>query len=241
MITAMSSTVLPYSVQIVRPRWRRRTFVAITLIGLAGLAWFGRHVPARLVMLHRQSQCLAYSRPPGPTRTYFASDVPSTIAGDPDFHLGHRPDKGYFWYYYPKCLKDFEESLPGLSQNLSAHTPVYVGERVSPCGNRRMVIARCMGRIFEYDVIGTAFVAAVFKPATFSHDVAFLNSNAQFPLNGIGGSYVNPRRLLTIDSDSGVSDPDDSSRFTIKYRSEGATRVLEGRLTDDDRIVWTVR
>jgi len=190
----------------------------------------GRHVPGRMVMLGRQAECMGYSRAAGPTRTYFAADVPKGIEGDRDYHIGQGKDGKYFWYFYPKCLAELEALQPWLVPP-KKHTPVYVGERLSKGGNKRLVVVRCIGKgSTDPEQLRFSFDWDVIQPATFGNESRVVRS--EHGLAQIANVVYSHR----FEAQIGQSDPTDGSHFTIDLTANGAPLRVDGWLMDDDTL-----
>lgn len=104
---------------------------------------------------------------------------------------------------------------------------VFLHERTSPTGNRRLVAVNvhdsgCFG--------GRAMVARLFMPGSLFSRVREIAP----------GHGPRPVEFATVIY-SGTPDPRDPSHFVIKYMSGQQTRVIDGWLTDDDRVLLEER
>jgi len=125
-------------------RWRRRRLLLLATIALAliaGLYWRQR-IAHETRLWYWQRQCLNYTRPPG---TPVATTQPAA-ANDPDYQAissqNHQLTMGpNERWLIPACLARFDAERPGASISKSLPIPqsLFLHERISPGGHRRLV------------------------------------------------------------------------------------------------------
>lgn len=112
---------------------------------------------------------------------------------------------------------------------------VFLGERVSPCGNRRL-IAINLGWVSSEYVSGMALWHFSLTPQVFR-----LGDLAHDPQE-VGGPYIYADESIIIGKGDtvapGPTDPADRSHISIHCVLDSKPVDVNGWLTDDDRIVW---
>ena len=209
----MSRTLTPPPELCYRPAvpWHHRLPVrplvwcaAVAAVWLSTFTW-GPQAWAKVQMLYWQSRCMSFAAPPKTPQ----SDVGLFLAGS-----GSIPHE---W----RRLHELLDGSPPTSLGT-----VYLHERVSPSGNRRLVA-----------------VDVQRLPGCVEEPVPFAITRVVLP----GGLFARPREPVTNDSIYllegavrvlwGSSDSGDESHFTIAYQVEGGADILiDGWLRDDDTV-----
>lgn len=116
---------------------------------------------------------------------------------------------------------------------------LFMHERISPGGNRRLVVIRYLA-----NASGTrpeSFLGYNFDPRVF------IPGNLSVPAIAVprditpGGLSSDASPLPPLKIFAGQPDANDASRFTIRFLADGAERVVDGELDDQDRITLTLR
>ncbi len=111
---------------------------------------------------------------------------------------------------------------------------MFLHERTSPSGHRRLVtvIALPQDQSFTPDFIdGHDYISDVFIPGTLTTDPQRVPKF--WVLDVLSGYPAKPPNLRIY---AGQVDPHDASKFTIRYEIWAQTGVLDGQLTDDDKL-----
>jgi hypothetical protein len=227
------------------PRWHRRrsarriagVLVVIGLIG-SGVRW-APWTWRRCTLLREQSRCLAFALAPDQVVREIE------LNRNTEYHL-FQTDPPPPPPVTPTCLERFAASLrtDGAATQLdgSPHFPVFLHERRTPDGERRLVIVTvrfgAMVAIGAGERIG--LTAAVIHPgALFSAPVVSRHSAGEcYPFSRGRGSDLTPRRLRLY---AGQPDPSDPSHFTIGYDINGEAGTIDGWLENHDTVRFAVR
>jgi hypothetical protein len=102
---------------------------------------------------------------------------------------------------------------------------VFIHERVGPAGNRRLVA-------IETYCGGQLLVARIFVPGT-------LFSRPRERTGALTSSVFLPDHCTSVYA--GQPDRSDSAHFTFRYVAAGSLHVIDGWLTDDDRVLLEER
>jgi hypothetical protein len=212
----------------------RRIVLGVTLLAIIAAVWrFGPVGWRHAQLLYWQRQCMSYTRPQEtPAWEIDAAKAAALITSNPDYVSAPWTSGGPpLATHLPKCLREFQR-LVGSSRNSNPPPILLVHELRTPSGNRRLVVVSGSGHSF--------LTATVYAPA-----------GAWSAPRQVGqGHYANPAltsgALFIAPSNDGTGqlaqpDPADPSRFTVPLIYQGgitAFRAIEGRLTDDDQIVF---
>jgi hypothetical protein len=142
--------------------------------------------------------------------------------------------------YVPKCWTRFG-ALAGPGYQPWPGQPygaiVFLHERTSPAGNRRLVVVRYFpearsftGQFFP----GFNYEARAIIPATLKQPPSYTSFGFAYSI-----ASGTPRVPPNVRMYSGLADPNDASHFTIRYEMWGMSDVLDGYL--DDRDVVTLK
>lgn len=193
-----------------RRRGFRRAVIASTLLVLLALGWV--QIPRvwhRAKILYWQREWMSFQMPP--TRVVLEPDAAKAKAlWTAGSNYVTRPPGGV--YYVPPLAGSMGEC-------------VFLHGRRRPDGTLRLI------KVSEwYDAQRPNLVAAVIRPATFF--------NSSLDAFGHGTSYppgpAGERPRLY----AGQPDPNDPSRFTIKYEYSDRSGSIRGALRDDDSVVF---
>jgi len=225
--------VLEYAAGAPRRRWRRWV-VAIVALLLVGVVIAYRHpILRRGRLLYWQHGCLTYTRPP---RIPVSTTRPSA-GSDPDYAAYPLPDGTTAYALSPQCWAKFDSErlprlLPVLVQRIGVGpSTVFLHERVSPAGHRRLVrveplLANALSPALGYDVTLTVPGSVWAEP----------RGVGKAQLLNYSGQYV-PAEFFF-----GQVDPNDASHFTIEYAVRGQPRgTVDAWLRDDDTVVFKLR
>jgi hypothetical protein len=130
-------------------------------------------------------------------------------------------------------------TLPGSPAPLIKPAVIFLHERISPGGNRRLV---CVSYGSQGDTFTAQFVHGLncdtftVAPGTWSQPPVYSPKGWEYDI------LVDwPRKPPLVRIFAGQPDPNDPAHFTIRYRIWGQEDVLDGRLLDDDRVTLTFR
>jgi hypothetical protein len=129
--------------------------------------------------------------------------------------------------------------LPGSSSPLIKPAVIFLHERISPAGHRRLV---CVRYGPHGDTFSAQFVQALncdtftVTPGTWSRPPIYTPLGWEFDVETVW-----PRKPPLVRIFAGQPDPNDPAHFTIRYRIWGQEDVLDGRLLDNDRVTLTAR
>jgi hypothetical protein len=201
------------------PMHRRRSFRRALIAGAAlclvfgGFMW-GPRTWRRVELLLLQRQCMAYTRPP--TQVVYE---PDRVRGAALWVVGgeyvKRPPGGVL-------------HQPPIAARAGLGDGFFLHGRHRPDGRLRLVNVTLW-----YTASGGVDLGAnVHTPMTFTQPSTARTSSTDFPR----GPTATPPRLY-----AGQPNPNDPTRFTIRYEYSDESGVVHGRLNDDDTITfqWT--
>ena len=214
-------------------RWRRWVagVLLVALVG-AGVAYRGPIV-RRGRVLYWQRLCLTYSRSAG---TPLATTRPSAAA-DPDYLAYPMPNGSTAYALSPACWRKLEaerwprQIMQMLKVSGIGPAVVFLHERVSPAGHRRVVrveplLASALSPELGYHVTLVAPGSVWREPRTVGVPLGFAFSG----------------RIVPAELFFGRADPDDASHFSFDYAVSGNLRgTVDGWLRDDDTVVFKLR
>jgi hypothetical protein len=140
----------------------------------------------------------------------------------------------------PACWSRFSAlgGIPAAGRGPGA--VVFLHERISPAGNRRLVMVRYFPEPDTFTsglIAGYNFDFEVLTPATLSRPAAAAAPKA-YPFDVRSGW---PRHPPLVRVYAGQADAHDPSHFTIRYQIWAQEDVLDGKLDDQDNITLTAR
>lgn len=221
------------------PRFQRRTVRRIILLSVLlalglGIWLWGPAAWRGATLLYWQHRCMTYSPPPDqvvldtlppptpPSPTSRSLSVPSwAYTGLPPLSAAVVPRE---WAEFARLT----ELRPDPTAMLFLH------ERTSPSGGRRLVAVQIDRQAFSY--VPCMISAHVIRPVGLSARPAAVTQNIELTSDLLSLYFA--RRLRFF---AGQPDPDNAAHFTIAVEAEGAAVTIDGYLTDDDRVVLRVR
>jgi hypothetical protein len=236
------------------PRRRKRLVRAMiggiaVLVGLAAWQW-GSVVWNQFPILFWQRQCLRYTA--SADQVVYEEDpteVPRLLSrGYVRYKLsrGASPDPTPTNTFaaaaqLPNCWRRLTALVPPPvpQQGASSGAMLFLHERISPRGNRRLVCVRYYAETYSFTA---SFIEAynvddnVIVPGTWTSLPAW---TAHPMMIDVISSW--PRLPPRVRVHAGQVDPDDATHFTIRYQMWGKEDVLDGRLDDSDRVTLTPR
>ncbi len=227
-----------------------RVMVASLLLGLALVAW--KFSPAwwrRAEILYWQHECLQFSL--SPDTVVYEEDptgAAALLAGNPNYHpytfqrrssMQAPPSPATAAALGVSDWDKLTSILPGFHPSLIKPAVIFLHERISPAGHRRLVCVR-------YGPQGDAFSAQFIQALNCDTFTVTPGTWSQAPIyTPLGWAYDVevgwPRRPPLVRIFAGQPDPNDPAHFTIRYRIWGQEDVLDGRLLDNDRVTLTFR
>jgi hypothetical protein len=130
-------------------------------------------------------------------------------------------------------------SLPGSPPPIISPAVIFLHERISPAGHRRLV---CISYGSQGDTFTAQFVHGLncetftVAPGTWSQAPALIPNGWEYDI-----LTEWPHKPPVVRIFAGQPDPNDPAHFTIRYRMWGQEDVVDGRLQDDDRVTLTFR
>jgi hypothetical protein len=231
-------------------RWIYRAIFGSLLVGLSLPAWkWGPTWRRQAEILYWQHQCLQFSL--SPDIVVYEEDpteAAALLAGNPKYYL--YPLKRRASTQAPPGpttaavldVSDWNKLttlLPRLYSPLIKPAVIFLHERISPAGHRRLVCVRygpqsdTFSAEFVYDFNCDTFAVT---PGTWSQPPIYT------PQRWLYDTLVLwPRKPPLVHIFAGQPDPNDPSHFTIRYRIWGQEDVLDGRLLDNDQVTLTAR
>jgi hypothetical protein len=223
------------------PRTRRRVVWPLLLLILGISAIFGyrhrREITEWASLVHLRHRALTYRSALG---TVVMSQLPADTAETWSGTVGVR-------YRGPDATWDEVEQrlVPPLRVSRGSGVTLFLHERVSPTGNRRVVLVQLARTRFPEGPSINVDIR-VFDPGTPRNprfreltvkEAKGMRVSGRIP--GFPGviydlasvSWGSDFRLF-----AGRADPNDRSRFTIDYLHDGAAGSFVGRLNDDDSV-----
>ena len=140
----------------------------------------------------------------------------------------------------PACWTRFGAAISPPAAGPTPGAVVFLHERVSPAGNRRLVMVRYFP---ERDTFTSGFISGynfdfeVVTPATLSRPPVAAAPRL-YMIDVLSGW---PRHPPMVRVYAGQPDARDPSHFTIRYQMWGQEDVLDGKLDDQDQITLTPR
>jgi hypothetical protein len=230
-------------------RWIYRVIFASLLVGLSLVAWkWGPAWWRRAEILYWQHECLQFSLSPDTVvHEEDPTDAAALLAG-PKYHP------------YPLQRHSSSQAAPSRAtaaalgvtdwNKLTTVLPVplpplikpaiiFLHERVSPGGHRRLVCVR-------YSPRGDTFAAEFIQEFNCDTFTVTPGTWSQPPIYTPQGWLYDietgwPRKPPLVRIFAGQLDPNDPAHFTIRYRMWGQEDLLDGRLLDNDRVTLTCR
>jgi hypothetical protein len=215
------------------PPHRRRAFTRVVVIAaiLAALLAAWGHIPQfreRVRLFRLQRSCLHYKPPdgtialrlsPATSKSQFRVSVAQSTTAQP-------------WVTLYATL-----SPPGLKSDGTA----FVHERTSPAGHRRLVCVDLSGDSLGYKGRGLSlpFVSTELVFTTKVFEVGTFTVPKEFPIGRFLYCTTPPDVPVTVAY--GKADDKDDSHFTIELDADDVTRIIDGWLLDDDRLVLEFR
>ena len=232
-------------------RWHRRrrfrlalvacVLVAVAAVGAVGWKRYGRRFQKRMEMLSLQRQCMEYQ--PAPGTVLYAQDGTDTAATKPwQRFFGMKPLP--IWDTFQE--RHVAPFGPLRSGGLQSQGTLFLGERRSPAGNRRLVAVD-----LRVSWNNQSWHASVEKravvPGTLRTEPRETWGGPPAPdlttTNLVGQRDV----LFVFDWNrkvklyAGRPDPADPSHFTLDYELDGRRETIDGWLRDDDAVDLTQR
>jgi len=215
--------------------WRRLLLVAILALTLGTGLYCRERIAHEARLWYWQRQCLNYTRPPG---TPTATTQPSA-ANDPDYvttnmkYLNMMELPG-LRLLQPACLTHFDAERPGanISKSLLLPQSLFLHERISPSGHRRLVFVETI--MTNALSIKAGLIPRVIAPGTPGSPARDLTLQKQIMFSG---------RYIEAQFYFGQVDPSDASHFTIDFdvKEEGRHGTIDAHLQDDDTITFKLR
>jgi hypothetical protein len=129
--------------------------------------------------------------------------------------------------------------LPRSYSPLIKPAVIFLHERISPAGHRRLVRVTYGS---QADTFSAQFIHGLncdtftVTPGTWSQPPIYTPQGWMFDVETVW-----PRKAPLVRIFAGQPDPNDPAHFTIRYRMWGQEDVLDGRLLDNDRVTLTFR
>jgi hypothetical protein len=213
----------------VRRRWKSLTLLALLLLAIMGTIVFRaqlRTTYSRINLLRLQRNCLTFTAPPGQI-AYDETPDAAALLNRPGYRqvgvgartgarlIGWQPVE--FTQFWPLVRH------PTAKGNGAV---LFLGERVSPKGNRRLVY-------LAGDPLSMSSAGRLVPFEAYEVELGTWNTNP-IPRNGLAQIMIEfseirgqPLRIY-----AGQPDPKDPSHFTIDYEIAGRRGTIDGYLRD---------
>ncbi len=197
-----------------RRRWLRQFAVVLIALLLATVAWrWGRSSLERMRINRLYSRCAAHVMP----------------ADKVIFETDYSKQDQHFTGYTPPVWLELNQAATAVT--LNSQGTAFLHELRTPSGQRRLV---------GVDLIILSRSQLVFQPRKFVPGVSILRPPHQVRgLQKDMGLDTAPKGLLSVYA--GQLDPSDPSHFTIEYRTDAHTGIIDGWLKDDDTVILEPR
>jgi hypothetical protein len=235
-----------------RRKWLRRSISLFLFLGIGAASWrWGGAAWHQARLLYWQRQCLRYTAPAD--QIVYDEDpinAAKLLAGDSQYgayalkrRSGPTPVTGSSVNAaarVPDCWLRFGSitaTTPKWGRGNGAVT--FLHERVSRSGHRRLVCVR-------YFPEADTFVASLINGYNYSADAITPAAFTKPPVRALLVYVIDvlsgwPRHPPMVRMYAGQIDPNDSSRFTIRYQMWAQSDTLDGRLEDNDDVTLTPR
>jgi len=235
------------------PRGRKRVIRTAALLLVFVLAYAGyRWGPAAWHtsrVLYWQRQCLNYR--PGANDIVYEEEplaAKTLLARGADYTaypLARQPPPAAptpvnAAAFIPACWTRFQTLSITSPAMPTPGAVVFLHERVSPAGNRRLVMVRYFPEPHTFTsgfINGYNFDFEVLTPATWRTPPRA--AAPRYYLFDVLSGW--PRHPPLVRMYAGQADAHDPSHFTIRYQMWGQEDVLDGKLDDHDQITLTPR
>ncbi len=249
---------LEYAAASSRRIWRRRILRATMAILLLSIAICGyryrAEISLRVHCVYWSHECLIHVTPPGTVlvetdpvkaRALLASnaeyvDPVTYVPGGPREKAIRQVQTPQLWAeYLPKVWREYEQYNVMIATISSDDAVVFLGERRTPLGSRRLVVIQGARQNALALPQQLAAHAAVYEPATLFHEGQLL-----WPLR----MSLNGGRFIDAFVSPGIADPKDPSHLSIKFAINLSDRGIPNRtgiidvyLQDDNSLLFKVR
>ena len=215
-----------------RRRSSRRVAALIASLLVTAAAWrWGPTGWRHVRLLYWQRQCLAYVAPadqvvldddPIVAAALLKREGYRNLAG-----AGSPPVAGFV----PRCWAEAMRATTGPP----AGSVLFLHERTSPGGQRRLVILQLPGS--GTPPLTGSGIPALIEPATLTAAPKFHNAVISADVDVSWPDL--PRRSTRLFA--GQADPADASHFVIRFQTGGLGGTIDGWLEDNDRLRFRVR
>jgi hypothetical protein len=241
-----------------RRRWLRRAAAGILLLAVALAGWrWGPGAWTQAQRLYWQRRCLSYRASPemvvyeeepraaaallASHSAYGAYLLRRGTGGAASGSSGATSAAAHVpvcWVRLTALSPEIRSFAPGPTR-AGRGAIVFLHERTSPAGHRRLVCVRYFPPADSFTatfIDGFDVECLAVHPATWSTGpITIPGINAFDVISGF------PRRPPNVRVYAGQVDPDDPSHFTVRYQMWGREDTLDGRLDDAGRVTLTPR
>ena len=217
------------------PRFHRLWIIPVTIVPLVVLvAWvvpLAKRTAARWQLLRQQARALAYRAPAD--QVVYESDpaeAAKLLSLGGGYERWNAPESPAF--HIPQFWRGHRQPL-----GQSGHALVFLHERTSPGGNRRLVVVE-LGHLSYQRFADILFLPSVIELGTIGREPKYISAHG-----GTFSAYVSASERLRVFA--GQPDPADKSHFTfdyeIEYQGNSKRGTFDGWLKDNDRVVLKPR
>jgi hypothetical protein len=216
-----------------RRKWARWALAALLIILVGSGFCYRQPILRRARVLYWQRQCMTYTRPPG---TPVTTTTRPSAANDRDYERFPRTRVAVFGAS-PECWRQFEAARGSSFTGIralgvpSGPNAVFLHQRVSPAGHRRLVRVESIYANALRPQYGYAVTVVV--PGSLWREPRDVGPRFGFAASG---RFEAAERLF------GQPDPHDASHFTIDYAVDGELLgTVDAWLRDDDTVDFKLR
>jgi hypothetical protein len=237
-----------------RRRWNKWLARAAFLTGVAVIGFYHDTIWQRLTVQFHQWQCMRYTEDPtsppwiGPERAKLEANHPGSQ------YTVWPLDNGTLLgaALRPRCLRALDPLFPKFFSD--GDSIVFLHERISPSGNRRLVIAR-FGPNMDHAQFCSIWAWAA-KPATWTSAISVRAQPSVEWVPGFWYEGILREKLHFAEADPvdrshfvftyehgqmPVNAPKDSSFYKFEHANDNRMFKIDGFLHDDDSIEFKVR
>lgn len=247
---AVIPATLDYAVEPSRWRWRsRRAIQFLLLVGLIFAGWrWGPQIWARTTLLYWQRQCLNYSPSPDMVILQANPAAAQALLQTSDyrranvFHMkegkegaGNAPVIAF--HRHPPAWDELAQRSPHLSNTGSPNQVTaicFMGELKTPAGEQFLVIVQTSLFIEieqRNDSPSAIFQILTVSPVTFLERPGQLSWPVEKHISAMIWSLPKNIRIF-----AGQRDPQDPSRFSIRYQAQGQEGFIDGWIANNGSI-----
>jgi len=243
----MPGSMLNYAVAAPRTGLRRIVAVIILIVFAIAGNHYGPRIWHQSQVLYWQHRCMTFSPTPD---TVMYDEHPATaqsLLSTPDYfkypltRLNTPIDAAAFSpSFWAQLYMPMRRTMLAYQLSDMHGATVFLHERISPCGNRRLVQVAIAPQNDDYITV------KFFRSGNYMSNVIVPGTMFELPkpiprVSDYSMKSDLLRRLPQMRFYAGQPDPNDASKFTIRYQMWGQEDIADGQLNDDDTVTLKQR